>query len=44
MADHAIFLELWVKVLKNWRKKEHALQEFGYKTPLPKDKKRRRRR
>jgi len=44
MADHPIFLELWVKVLKNWRKKEHALQEFGYKTPLPKDRKRRRRR
>jgi GTP-binding protein Era len=43
MADHAIFLELWVKVLKNWRKNEYALQEFGYKIPATKNKRRRRR-
>ncbi len=32
LADHAIFLELFVKVRRNWRKKAHDLQEFGYET------------
>jgi len=30
MADHPVFLELWVKVRKNWRKKEIELRRFGY--------------
>ncbi|MFP4379610.1 MAG: GTPase Era [Candidatus Sumerlaeia bacterium] len=33
MADHPVFLELWVKVRKKWRKKENALREFGYRIP-----------
>lgn len=30
MADHEVFLELWVRVRKNWRKKENDLRDFGY--------------
>ena len=30
MVDHAVFLELWVRVRKNWRKKEKDLRDFGY--------------
>jgi GTPase len=30
MADHPVFLELWVRVTKNWRKNDNALREFGY--------------
>ena len=26
-----VYLELWVKVRKNWRKKDHELRNFGYK-------------
>jgi GTP-binding protein Era len=26
-----VFLDLWVKVKKDWRNKPGALQEFGYK-------------
>jgi GTP-binding protein Era len=25
-----VFLELWVRVQKNWRKDPRALREFGY--------------
>ncbi|MBN1287774.1 MAG: GTPase Era [Anaerolineae bacterium] len=28
-----VYLELWVKVLKNWRKDEDALRRLGYKLP-----------
>jgi GTPase len=36
MADHPVYLELWVKVRKNWRKREEALREFGYQSNLGK--------
>jgi GTPase len=26
-----VFLELWVKVLKNWRKDDKALRRLGYR-------------
>jgi len=28
-----VYLELWVKVLKNWRKDENALRRLGYRIP-----------
>jgi GTPase len=28
-----VYLDLWVKVLANWRRKPHALSRFGYKPP-----------
>jgi GTP-binding protein Era len=28
-----VYLELWVKVLKNWRRNETALRRLGYKIP-----------
>jgi GTP-binding protein Era len=30
LIDHPIYLELWVKVRKNWTKKENELRFFGY--------------
>jgi len=27
------YLDLWVKVLPNWRRKAHTLQRFGYTVP-----------
>lgn len=36
MADHPVYLELWVKVSKNWRKNDNALREFGYYEKSPK--------
>lgn len=30
LLDHPVFLELWVKVRKNWRKKDADLRMFGY--------------
>ncbi len=30
LAGMAVYLELWVKVRKNWRKKENELRRFGY--------------
>jgi GTPase len=32
MADHPVFLEIWVKVRKKWRKREASLREFGYQS------------
>ena len=31
LIDGPIYLELFVKVVPNWRKKESKLIEFGYK-------------
>lgn len=31
--DQKVFLELWVKVLKNWRKDEDLLKKLGYGVP-----------
>jgi GTP-binding protein Era len=42
LADKPIYLELWVKVLKNWRKKDFYLREFGYKTASKKRTRRKR--
>ena len=28
-----VYLDLWVKVLSNWRRNEHALRRFGYRLP-----------
>jgi len=28
-----VYLELWVKVLKHWRKNENALRRLGYRLP-----------
>jgi GTP-binding protein Era len=41
MAGHPVFLELWVKVRKNWRKDDDALREFGYKPEKGRTKRRR---
>jgi GTP-binding protein Era len=30
MVEQAVYLDLWVKVLPNWRKSAHALARFGY--------------
>lgn len=31
LLDKKVYLDLWVKVSKNWRKNEAALERFGYK-------------
>jgi GTP-binding protein Era len=33
MLGTKVYLELWVKVLKNWRKDERALRRLGYRKP-----------
>ena len=33
MVGTRVYLELWVKVLKNWRKDEKALRRLGYSRP-----------
>jgi GTP-binding protein Era len=40
LAGAPVYLDLWVKVREKWRKNERDLEQFGYKTP--KGKKRRR--
>ena len=30
MLEQKVFLELWVKVLKNWRKDEEVMKKLGY--------------
>ncbi|HWS23707.1 MAG TPA: GTPase Era [Anaerolineales bacterium] len=39
MSDRKVFLELRVKVEKNWRDNEEVLSHFGYKIEKPKKKK-----
>lgn len=34
LVDHPVYLELWVKVRKNWRKDEAELRRLGYAVPL----------
>lgn len=33
LVGGAVYLDLWVKVLANWRKNARALQRFGYRLP-----------
>jgi GTPase len=33
LVGSPVYLDLWVKVLANWRKNAHALGRFGYKLP-----------
>ena len=33
LVGQAVYLDLWVKVLANWRKNERAMQRFGYRIP-----------
>jgi GTP-binding protein Era len=42
MCDHPVFLELWVKVRKKWRKREESLREFGYRPHAAKKRKKKR--
>ena len=36
LIDHPVYLELWVKVRKNWRKNETELRRLGYATSVRK--------
>lgn len=36
LLEQKVFLELWVKVLKNWRKDEDVLKKLGYAVPKKK--------
>ncbi|MFW6286584.1 MAG: GTPase Era [Candidatus Sumerlaeota bacterium] len=42
MCDHPVYLELWVKVRKKWRKREESLREFGYQSQSSKKKRKKR--
>jgi GTP-binding protein Era len=33
LVGGSVYLDLWVKVLANWRRNPHALQRLGYKLP-----------
>ena len=33
LVGQPVYLDLWVKVLANWRKNERAMQRFGYRIP-----------
>jgi GTP-binding protein Era len=35
LVGAAVYLDLWVKVLPNWRRNAHSLHRLGYKLPLP---------
>ncbi len=35
LVGGAVYLDLWVKVLPNWRRNTHALQRFGYRRHGP---------
>lgn len=37
LLGNKVYLELWVKVEKDWRKKKNHLQDFGYRTTDYKD-------
>lgn len=37
-VGHQVYLDLWVKVRKHWRKDENALRWFGYSVPKKKGK------
>lgn len=34
-TGNAVYLDLWVKVLPNWRRNERSLKRFGYRIPDP---------
>ena len=38
LVDGAVYLDLWVKVLANWRRNARALERFGYRLPQEPDK------
>lgn len=40
LVDSAVYLDLWVKVLPNWRKSVDALRRFGYSAPVRSKKRR----
>jgi GTP-binding protein Era len=33
LVGGAVYLDLWVKVLANWRRDARALERFGYRMP-----------
>ena len=33
LIEAPVYLDLWVKVMPNWRRDEHALRRFGYHVP-----------
>jgi GTPase len=33
LVESPVYLDLWVKVLPNWRRNTHALERFGYRIP-----------
>ena len=35
--DAPVYLDLWVKVLRNWRRDPRALHRFGYTLPTSAD-------
>jgi GTPase len=37
LVGSPVYLDLWVKVLPNWRKNPHALARLGYRLPSPED-------
>jgi len=33
LLGHRVYLDLWVKVLENWRRNDHSLKRFGFTLP-----------